>query len=247
MLNSFGEFQRIILLGGKSDIGISILRSIPISESSEIFLLGRNMMDLGHPIEIHDSSINHIEIDFNEVQKSEKILNDIFDSGDVDLVIFAYAILGNEEFQLAQENFSQVILTNFYSQAMLLNLVYSKMILQMHGQILLISSVAGMRPRRRNFVYGTSKYAVDSIAQGLQKLHTDKNVELTILRPGFVNTKMTLGLPKGPFAIEIDKVTKIAAKGLKRKKRLVYAPKILLLVMFILKLLPERIFRIIDN
>jgi decaprenylphospho-beta-D-erythro-pentofuranosid-2-ulose 2-reductase len=117
----------------------------------------------------------------------------------------------------------------------------------MHGQILLISSVAGIRPRRRNFVYGVSKFGVDFIAQGLQKGSLENNVFITILRPGFVHTKMTSGLPAAPFATSRDIVAKIASKGLLRKKRIVYAPRILVLVMFILRLLPERIFRILDQ
>jgi decaprenylphospho-beta-D-erythro-pentofuranosid-2-ulose 2-reductase len=114
-------------------------------------------------------------------------------------------------------------------------------------QILQISSVAGIRPRRRNFVYGVSKFGVDFVAQGLQKESVEKNVFITILRPGFVHTKMTTNMPPAPFATEKIRVAKIATRALAKKRRIVYAPKILLFVTLVLKLLPERIFRIVDK
>jgi decaprenylphospho-beta-D-erythro-pentofuranosid-2-ulose 2-reductase len=117
----------------------------------------------------------------------------------------------------------------------------------MHGHVLIFSSVAGIRPRRRNFVYGLTKFGVDFLAQGLQKVNCKKNVYITILRPGFVFTKMTSGLHPAPFATDVDKVGKIAAKAILKRKRIVYAPRALFLLMGVLRILPEHLFRKIDN
>lgn len=247
MLNSVGEFQRILVLGGKSELALSILEKIPASEDAEIYLCGRDMSESTLPTYLQRFQNHCVEVDFTEIDVSKNTLEKIFETGDIDLVIFAYATLGDENLQLESSLFEHVLNTNFYSQAILLNEVYSQLSDQKHGQILLISSVAGMRPRRRNFVYGVSKLGVDFIAQGLQKVSHVNNLYITILRPGFVHTKMTSGLSVAPFATNKDVVAKIAVKGLKRKKRIVYAPKILLLVMSVLRLLPERLFRILDK
>jgi decaprenylphospho-beta-D-erythro-pentofuranosid-2-ulose 2-reductase len=247
MLNGVGEFQRILVLGGKSEIALSILEKIPASEDAEIYLCGRDMSESTCPIYLKQFQTYNIETDFTEIDESKKVLEKVFEAGDIDLVIFAYATLGDENLQLDSSLFEHVLNTNFYSQAILLNEVYSQLSDQKHGQILLISSVAGMRPRRRNFVYGVSKFGVDFIAQGLQKISPINNLYITILRPGFVHTKMTSGLSVAPFATNKDVVAKIALKGLRRKKRIVYAPRILLLVMTVLRLLPERLFRILDK
>ena len=247
MLNSLGEFQSILVLGGKSDLAISILEGMPLSDSAEIHLLGRNILSLNLEDKFKGAKINLVEIDFKDVEEVEAKIKSIFTGSDIDLVIFAYSILGSEKLQLNKELFSEVLFNNFYTQALALNLVNTEMCKQLHGQILLISSVAGMRPRKRNFVYGTSKFGVDLIAQGLQKHNVGKNVFLTILRPGFVKTRMTEGMPPAPFATDRNSVAKIAVEALKKHKRIVYTPKYLLIVMFILKLLPEKIFRLIDR
>jgi decaprenylphospho-beta-D-erythro-pentofuranosid-2-ulose 2-reductase len=247
MLNGLEEFQRIVVLGGKSDLAISILEKLPLSEGAEIFLCGRNVSGSPLPASFKKFQVHAVEVDFKDVGASKLEIVKIFETGDIDLVIVAYAILGNENLQLESKVFEEVLNNNFYSQAVLLNEIYSKLTNQMHGQILLISSVAGIRPRRRNFVYGVSKFGVDFLAQGLQKSSSENNVYITILRPGFVYTKMTSGLPAAPFATNKDTFARIASKGLVRKNRIVYAPRILVLVMFVLRLLPERVFRILDK
>jgi decaprenylphospho-beta-D-erythro-pentofuranosid-2-ulose 2-reductase len=247
MLNGVGEFQRILVLGGKSEIALSILELLPVAQDVEILLCGRNIKLNQLPVSLNKFDVHQIEVDFTDIESSKCELMKVFDSGDIDLVIFAYAILGDENLQLDSKLFEDVLNTNFYSQAILFNKVYSNLVLQKHGQILLISSVAGMRPRRRNFVYGLSKFGVDFFAQGLQKTSYQNNVFITILRPGFVHTKMTKNMPPAPFATDRTVVAKIASKALLKKKRMVYAPRILKLVMLVLRLLPERIFKFFDK
>jgi decaprenylphospho-beta-D-erythro-pentofuranosid-2-ulose 2-reductase len=247
MLNGLGEFQKILIVGAKSDLALAILNKLPITEDAEIILLGRNLRSFVIPDYLNSFSVSRIEIDFTNIERARETINGIFEKVDIDLAIIAYATLGNEELQLEPDIFAEVIYNNFYSQALVLNQINSRMSKQMHGQILQISSVAGIRPRKRNFVYGVSKFGVDFIAQGLQKQNIGKNVFITILRPGFVHTKMTENMPPAPFATERTEVAKIASKALLKKKRIVYAPRFLKIVMLVLKLLPERIFRILDK
>jgi decaprenylphospho-beta-D-erythro-pentofuranosid-2-ulose 2-reductase len=247
LLNSLGEYQKILILGGKSDLALSLINEIPLSEDSEVLLAGNNISSFKTPPELSKLNIERIDINFRDIEKAKFLVASAFDTGDVDLVIIAYAILGDEISQLDPSIYENVLHTNFYSQALMLNQVYNRMALQHHGQILLISSVAGVRPRKRNFVYGTSKSSVDFLVQGLQKLTHDSNISLTILRPGFVHTKMTTGMPPAPFATDKVTVAKIAARALRNKSRIAYAPRILFFVMPILKILPERIFRLLDR
>jgi decaprenylphospho-beta-D-erythro-pentofuranosid-2-ulose 2-reductase len=247
MLNGLGEIQSVAVLGAKSDLAVSILKDLPLSRDAEIILYGRNLQSFSLPDKLKVFRNTMIEVDFQDIEAARKEISSLFSRGDIDLVVIAYAILGNEDHQLDADLFASVLHVNLYSQAILLNDVYSRMAIQKHGQILLISSVAGMRPRRRNFVYGVSKASVDFLAQGFQKLTSDSNVFLTILRPGFVFTKMTGGMKPAPFATSQGKVSQIAVKGLKRKKKVVYAPRKLIMVMFLIRLLPERLFRLLDK
>ena len=247
MLNGVGEFQKILVIGGKSDIALSIVGTLPISADAEIILCGRHMSDLILSPNLDHFNIERVEVDFTNIFDAQNIIESIFHIGDVVIVILAYSILSNNESQLDSHLFANVLNTNFYSQAIILNHVYAKMVSQKHGQILYISSVAGLRPRKVNFVYGISKFGVDLISQGLQKMSVGTNVFITILRPGFVHTKMTAGLPPAPFAITQMSLAKIAVKGLKKRRKVIYAPRKLRMIMLILKLLPERIFRILDK
>ena len=235
------------MLGGKSELALSILERIPLAEDAEFLLFGRNLSDFEAPDFLDKIKVRRVEIDLSDFEASKVEVIKAFATGDIDLVICAYATLGDEELQLDSKLFASVLNTNFYSQSILLNEIYIQLEKQMHGQILVISSVAGIRARRRNFVYGASKSGLDFIAQGLQKRSPEKNVYITILRPGFVHTKMTSGLTVAPFATNKKVVAKIAVDGLYKKKRIIYAPRKLKFVMFVIKLLPERIFRIIDK
>ena len=247
MLSVMREIQSVLLLGGKSDLALATLAKLPISEDARVILCGRDMNAFEIPETLSIFQVQKVEVDLANITKAKLIIDEAFEGGCIDLAIIAYATLGSEEFQLNQEVFAEVLHNNFYSQALLLNQINSRMRQQMSGQILQISSVAGIRPRKVNFVYGASKFGVDFIAQGLQKQNVGSNVFVTILRPGFVHTRMTRNMSPAPFATNESAVAKIAAKGIRKKKRIVYAPRILLLVMFILKFLPERIFRILDK
>jgi decaprenylphospho-beta-D-erythro-pentofuranosid-2-ulose 2-reductase len=247
MLNSFGEFQRVLVLGGKSDLATTILPMLRLSDGAELVLLGRGLNVSSRAQSLNRYKTTIFNIDFNDLDAATSLIIKIFQGGDVDLVIVAYAVLGEEENQLVSENFQKVLTTNFMSQAILLNLVNTKLLAQKHGQILCISSVAGLRPRKRNFVYGVSKFGIDFLAQGFQKRNLNSNVFITILRPGFIHSKMTTGLVPAPFATTLEKVALIAVDALSRRKRVAYAPRKLRYVMLVLKLLPERIFRIVDK
>jgi decaprenylphospho-beta-D-erythro-pentofuranosid-2-ulose 2-reductase len=247
VLNALGEMQRILVLGGKSDIACAVLTHLPLSKDAEIILCGRNMSEFKIPDGLKGFQIECIDIDFTNIDDSKKSIENVFLEGDIDLAIIAYATLGVEVLQLTSDQYADVLHTNFYSQALVLNQINTRMILQAHGQILQISSVAGIRPRKVNFVYGVSKFGVDFIAQGLQKVNSKKNVFITILRPGFVYTKMTNDFIPAPFALDAAAVAKIAAYGLSRKKRIIYAPRFLFFVMLVLRILPEKIFRLVDR
>lgn len=247
MLNGLGEYQKILIVGAKSDLALAILDQLPIAQNAEVILLGRKLDSFVFPDILRNFIVHTIEVEFTNVEKATDILTVVFNDSDIDLAIIAYATLGSEEHQLDSDIFAEVLFNNFYSQALILNQLNSSMCKQRHGQILLISSVAGIRPRRRNFIYGVSKFGVDFIAQGLQKVNVDKNVFITIIRPGFVHTKMTTRMPPAPFATERNVVAKIASMALLKKKRIVYAPRILKFVMLVLRLLPERLFRLLDK
>jgi decaprenylphospho-beta-D-erythro-pentofuranosid-2-ulose 2-reductase len=114
---------------------------------------------------------------------------------------------------------------------------------QGRGTIVLLSSVAADRPRASNFAYGASKAAADAFARGLKDSLHGSGVDVMIVRPGFVRTKMTTDHPPAPGAVDAPAVTRAVVEGLRAGKSLVYVPGFLRWIMLVLRLLPGPIFR----
>jgi len=111
------------------------------------------------------------------------------------------------------------------------------------GTICAFSSVAGDRARRSNYLYGASKAGLSAFLEGLGLAYRDRHVRIVCVRPGFVKTAMTVGLPVPPFAGEPDAVAQIVLRGLDRGTPVVYAPPVWRFVMLAIRLLPRAVMR----
>jgi decaprenylphospho-beta-D-erythro-pentofuranosid-2-ulose 2-reductase len=172
----------------------------------------------------------------------ESIVKKSFDGTDIDLFILASGMLGG----LASDSNSLQIIeqcnVNFTNSIATLKTVSEMMLAQGHGSIVIFSSVASLRPRQENYIYGASKAALDFYARGLADYLDNSGVHICIVRPGFVLTKMTKDLERRPFSLSPEDVALIVEKGLRRRKLVVYAPSFLRYLFFILSLLPRRLF-----
>ena len=106
-----------------------------------------------------------------------------------------------------------------------------------------MSSVAGDRARRTNFVYGSTKAGLDAFAQGLGDALHGSGARVLVVRPGFVRTRMTQGLPEAPMTIDPAHVAAIIVGALRKGRETVYAPGPLRFVMMGLKSVPRPVFR----
>jgi decaprenylphospho-beta-D-erythro-pentofuranosid-2-ulose 2-reductase len=106
-----------------------------------------------------------------------------------------------------------------------------------------LSSVAGERVRRSNFVYGSTKAGMDGFYSGLGEALRPSGVLVTVVRPGFVKTKMTEGVSPAPLAVTADEVAEVVAGAIRDRRELVWAPPPLRAVMSALRHLPRPIFR----
>jgi decaprenylphospho-beta-D-erythro-pentofuranosid-2-ulose 2-reductase len=106
-----------------------------------------------------------------------------------------------------------------------------------------LSSVAGERVRKANFVYGATKAGLDGFAQGLGDSLEGTGARVLVVRPGFVHSAMTKGMKAAPFATTPDKVADVTVRGLRRGSRTVWAPGILRFVFSALRHVPGPIWR----
>jgi decaprenylphospho-beta-D-erythro-pentofuranosid-2-ulose 2-reductase len=225
LLNSFKSPQRIALIGGTSEIGNAIVAALPQAAITEVIRISR------------------ADTKFDATRKSdrEEAVRSLF-SKDLDLAIIALGSLGQDPTISVEDNLLNIIEVNYLATAHLLSLIAAEMIKQGHGQILIISSFAQERPRVENFAYGSTKAAIDFYARGLADSLIDSGVEIKVLRPGFVHTKMTFGMRSAPFSISSENAGKAGAKLLQGNSEIAYAPNILKWVAWVFRKLPKKVF-----
>jgi decaprenylphospho-beta-D-erythro-pentofuranosid-2-ulose 2-reductase len=114
---------------------------------------------------------------------------------------------------------------------------------QGRGAMVVLSSVAGERPRRSNFAYGATKAGMDAFFTGLREALRPEGVRVVVVRPGFVRTKMTEGLKAAPLATTADDVAEVAVTALLSGKETVWVPGTMRWVMSVLRHVPSTVFR----
>jgi decaprenylphospho-beta-D-erythro-pentofuranosid-2-ulose 2-reductase len=248
MDNALGEPQTILLLGGNSDIGLAIVREMLSPAARTVVLACRNV-DKG---ELAAAGLRHSGLTVDVVHfdgastdtHADVIADVVARHGDIDLAIVAFALLGEGDVtsvdvaaaaELAHVNFTGTITSTIA--------VANRMRTQGHGAIVLLSSVAGERVRAANPVYGGTKAGIDGFAQGLGDALAADGVHLMIVRPGFVHSAMTAGLKAAPFSTTPEVVAQVTAKGLRARRRMVWAPGVLRYVFMVLRHVPGPVWR----
>jgi decaprenylphospho-beta-D-erythro-pentofuranosid-2-ulose 2-reductase len=111
------------------------------------------------------------------------------------------------------------------------------------GQIIAMSSAAGERVRRSNFVYGSTKAGLDGFYLGLSEALREYGIRVLVIRPGQVRTRMSAHLKEAPLTVDKEYVANLAVTASAKGKELVWAPPAFRYVMMVLRHIPRRIFR----
>jgi decaprenylphospho-beta-D-erythro-pentofuranosid-2-ulose 2-reductase len=190
-------------------------------------------------------SVSVAPFDGADTASHEQFVRSVVETvGDIDLAIVAFGVLGSQhEFDADPQAAAQAVHVNYTGSVSVTLALAAQMRRQGHGQIVVLSSVAGERGRASNFVYGSSKAGLDAFAQGLGDSLAGSGVTVTVVRPGFVHSKMTLGMKSAPFAATPRQVGQVAAAGIKAGKHTVWAPPILRYVFMALRHTPRPIFK----
>jgi len=159
------------------------------------------------------------------------------------LVVTAGDFAAQDDLERDPERLRHLLEVNFTATATLCQLAAERFAARGGGTICAFSSVAGDRARRSNYLYGASKAGLSAFLEGLGLAYRDRHVRVVCVRPGFVKTTMTAGLPVPPFAGEPDAVARTVLAALDRGRPVVYAPGIWRLVMLIIRALPRAILR----
>jgi decaprenylphospho-beta-D-erythro-pentofuranosid-2-ulose 2-reductase len=194
------------------------------------------------------TDVETVEFDATDFGSHRALVDGVFDRhGDIDCVLVAFGVLGTQEELMRDEGAAVDAVQSNYTGAVSVSVpLVERMRAQGHGTIVYLSSVAGERARKSNFIYGSTKAGLDAFAQGLGDSLQDTGVQVIVVRPGFVRTKMTTGLEEAPLATDADAVAEAIADGLRRSAHTVWVPKPLRFVMSGLRHLPRAVFRRLD-
>jgi decaprenylphospho-beta-D-erythro-pentofuranosid-2-ulose 2-reductase len=247
-MDALGAPQSVLVLGGGSEIALAIVQALPRARLNRVILAGRPSATRDDAVrDLVAAGINGVTaVDFDATQTDTHadVLNAIFDAGDIDIVILAFGMLGDQFAAEADPELAVQIATTNYTGAVSAGLHVARRLRQQgHGSLVVLSSVAGDRARRSNYVYGSTKAGLDAFAQGLGDALAGSGAHVLVVRPGMVRTRMSAGLPEAPMTTNPNDVAVIVVKALKRGKHTVYAPGPLRFVMSGLKAVPRPLFR----
>ena len=191
------------------------------------------------------ASVDTVAFDATDFAAHEQFVATTFERfGDFDVVLVAFGVLGDQaRAEVDASAARETVETNFTGVVSVTVPLVNRLEAQGHGTLVLLSSVAAERARRSNFVYGASKAGVDAYYQGLADALAGSGVQVLIVRPGFVTTKMTEGMPAAPLATTPEAVATAIARGIERGSTTIWVPAALRVVMSGLRHLPRPVFR----
>ena len=247
MNNAIRQPQTILVLGGSSEIGQAIVHQLASPALRTVVLAGRTTpVEMTAPL---SGNVEVVSVPFDALDHAghEALVSGIAEQyGDLDIVIQAFGQLGEDvgtdpvaAAALAEVNYVGAVSSGLAAAAQLRR--------QGHGTLVVLSSVAGVRTRASNFVYGSTKAAQDAFATGLGHSLHGSGAQVLVVRPGFVRTKMTAGVEEAPFACDADDVASAVDKGLRRGSSVVWAPPVLQGVFGLLRYAPGTVWRKLDR
>ena len=159
--------------------------------------------------------------------------------GAIDLALIAHGVLGDQ--QAAEQDFdtaAAILHTNFMSTVSLLTWLGNYFQAQHSGSLAVISSVAGDRGRKSNYVYGASKGALNIFLEGLRNRIDRDGVQVLTIKPGFVATPMTAHVEHNALFASPEQVARGIVKAVDRRKDVAYVPWFWALIMFLVRAVP---------
>jgi decaprenylphospho-beta-D-erythro-pentofuranosid-2-ulose 2-reductase len=244
MLDQLGRPGRVLLLGGTSEIGLAILAALRAPADTEVLLAGRDEQRLaaaGKELPFRGTTIR---FDALAAASHQAVIDEVFGAGPVDLVIAATGVLTPQDAVDRDPVLAaQMIETNFTSHVTTLLAAAARMRTQGHGTIVVLSSVAAIRPRKANFVYGAAKAGLDAFARGLSDALAGTGVRVLLVRPGFVTGKMTAGMSPAPMASTPAQVGTAVAAALDGSATTVWVPRGLAGAAAVMRLVPRPLWR----
>jgi decaprenylphospho-beta-D-erythro-pentofuranosid-2-ulose 2-reductase len=244
--------MRILLLGGTSEIGLAVLSAMDLPKEAEVVLAGRDPQRMEAAERTLSCQVETLTYDATDVASHQAFADSVCAAGVPDVVIAAAGILVPQSRAEAEVPLAAAMIqTNFTGLVTTLLAFGGHMKARGSGTIVVLSSVAAVRPRRFNSVYGAAKAGLDAFARGYADSLHGSGVRLLLVRPGFVIGRMTAGMKAAPLATTPEKVGAAVAAALSSpeagKDRTVWVPRTLVGLAAVMSLVPRPLWRRLES
>jgi decaprenylphospho-beta-D-erythro-pentofuranosid-2-ulose 2-reductase len=240
--------QRILIVGATSAIAEATARRFA-QRGDALFLAARNaaaLSAIAKDLTVRGAAqVETMEFDARTIDRFATLLDAATQRlGGLDAALIAHGTLSDQaacqrSVDLMREEFD----VNAISVLALCTLLGNQFEAQGHGVIAVISSVAGDRGRQSNYVYGSAKAAVTAFTSGLRQRLYPKGVRVVTIKPGFVSTPMTAALKKGALWASPAKVATDIVRAMDRGTPVIYTPSFWRPIMWVIRSVPETVFR----
>jgi decaprenylphospho-beta-D-erythro-pentofuranosid-2-ulose 2-reductase len=249
VIDSLGAPQSVLVLGATSDIATAVVNRFAAGGRLERAVLAgrdhvRTEAEAGRVRGLGVADVRAVRVEASDLHCVRTVIHDAFDAGDIDVVLLAIGALPDQPEALADPDLAVASWqVNFVGAASAALYAAQRLRRQGHGVLVALSSVAAERPRRSNFVYGAGKGGLDALCSGLADHLHGTGVSVLVVRPGFVRTSMTRGLPEPPLAVEPEAVADAIARHLGSGSATLWVPSALRPLMSVVRHLPRPVFR----
>jgi len=239
---------RILILGATSSMAIATARKLA-ARGATLYLVARSVSKLeAVACDLMTRGAAHVTtqvLDLDDTAAHAQMLAAASEAmGGIDLALIAHGVLGDQEAAQADYSVAEAILvTNFLSPVSLATWLGNYFEARKSGVLAVISSVAGDRGRKSNYVYGASKGALNIFLDGLRNRVDRAGVHVLTIRPGFVSTPMTAHLKQNALFAQPNQVAEGILKAIAARQDVVYLPKIWRPIMFLIRNIPGAIFK----
>lgn len=237
----------VVIFGGRSEIGLEL--ATRLAPGATVVLAARGADRLADEVAAvrtaGAAAVHTVEFDADDLDSHGPLVHALVaDYGPIGTAVLAFGILGDQgRAETDARHAVAIVHTDYVAQISLLTHLATAMRTAGRGRLVVFSSVAGVRVRRANYVYGSAKAGLDGFANGLADALHGSGVSLLIVRPGFVIGRMTEGMDPAPLSSTPAQVAEATVRALGRGRRTVWVPWALRPVFFGMKLLPQGIWR----
>lgn len=240
--------KKILVLGATSGIAEATCR-IWAAQGASLFLVARNpekLAAVAADLRVRGASyVDTAVADLDDTDQHPALLAHAINSlTGMDIAYLAHGVLGDQA--QAEQDFNtaaQILHTNLMAPVSLLTWLANFCVQRHAGTLAVISSVAGDRGRKSNYLYGSSKAGLSAFLGGLRNRVDREGVTVLTIKPGPVKTAMTAGMPKSEKFADVDKVAQSIVAAIDKRRDQLYVPFIWQPIMFVIRNIPERIFK----